>query len=65
MDNNKFNVKNILKRKLKKLLILITVISMVVILFATIFFGTVKNITRKAEKFLLILKIKYKYQEII
>lgn len=48
MDNNKFNVKNILKRKLKKLLILITVISMVVILFATIFFGTVKNITRKA-----------------
>ena len=48
MDSNKFNIKNILKRYWKRLIQVIVVASMVVILFATIFFGTVKNITRKA-----------------
>ena len=48
MDSNKFNIKNILKRYWKRLIQVIVVVSMVVILFATIFFGTVKNITRKA-----------------
>ena len=43
MDSNKFNIKNILKRYWKRLIQVIVVASMVVILFATIFFGTVKN----------------------